>query len=346
VETNEINQDILPLDDISIRNDIRIFIIQGDVFNISASALDNFIQYHKMFNYDITSLVSDIPNKEYYDININTCVVKTKILKSHLSGNSININDIYKYPLDSGERVYLRCTTWQGFDLTRINTNIHFSNAVSLMKHKINSQHMENGVIIIDPQTAYIDYSVTIEPGVVIHPNVTITGNTHISEGCVIGSNSSLNNMRLGAYCNVQYSVLTDSVIGGGTSVGPFAYVRPNSDIGTNCKIGDFVEVKNSRIGDGSKASHLTYIGDSHVGSKVNFGCGTVTVNYDGKNKHQTTIGDDVFIGCNANLVAPVNIENGAFIAAGSTITDSLPNQALGIARGRQYTKLNWNRPK
>ena len=140
----------------------------------------------------------------------------------------------------------------------------------------------------------------------------------------------------------MQYSVAVDSVVGDNTNVGPFAYIRPNSRIGNNIKIGDFVEIKNAVIDDGTKVAHLTYVGDADVGKRVNFGCGTVVVNYDGISKHRTTIEDDCFIGCNSNLVSPVTIEKGAYTAAGSTITDRVPENALAIARARQVNKDGW----
>ena len=133
-----------------------------------------------------------------------------------------------------------------------------------------------------------------------------------------------------------------DSNIGDNSTVGPYAYIRPNSVIGKNVKIGDFVEVKNSVIDEGTKVSHLTYIGDSDVGKNINFGCGTVTVNYDGKNKFRTTIEDDAFIGCNTNLIAPVTVKKGSYIAAGSTITKEVPEDALAVARARQQNILGW----
>ena len=139
-------------------------------------------------------------------------------------------------------------------------------------------------------------------------------------------------------------SVLLDAKVKSFTTVGPFAYLRPNSCIGEHCRIGDFVEIKNSNIDDGTKVSHLTYVGDSDVGKCVNFGCGTVTVNYDGKNKYRCKIGDEVFIGCNTNLVAPVEVESRAYTAAGSTITKKVPADSLAIARARQENKEGWRK--
>ena len=137
---------------------------------------------------------------------------------------------------------------------------------------------------------------------------------------------------------------MMQSTVDENTKIGPFAYIRPNSKIGKNIKIGDFVEIKNATIDDGTKVSHLTYVGDADVGKKVNFGCGTVLVNYDGKNKYRSTIEDNAFIGCNTNLVSPVKVEKNAFIAAGSTITDDVPEETLAIARARQVIKYGWKK--
>ena len=149
--------------------------------------------------------------------------------------------------------------------------------------------------------------------------------------GCTVGDRTTVN-----------ASQGTDSIIGEDTTVGPFAYIRPGCTIGSHCRVGDFVELKNSVIGDGTKISHLTYVGDSDVGKRVNFGCGTVTVNYDGNHKYRTTIGDDVFLGCNTNLIAPVTVEDGAYTAAGSTVTEDVPADSLAIARARQVNKPGW----
>ena len=206
----------------------------------------------------------------------------------------------------------------------------------------INIALMQSGVVIIDPDNTYIEAGVKIGKNTVVQPNCHLKGDTQIGEGCQIGPNSIIEDCTIGNETTVLSSVLTKSKVGSNTSIGPFAYIRPNCEIGNKIKVGDFVEVKNSKIADGTKISHLTYVGDSDVGSNVNFGCGTVTVNYDGEHKHRTVIGDNVFIGCNANLVAPVKINDHAFIAAGSTITDDVESDALAIARARQVVKSGW----
>lgn len=207
---------------------------------------------------------------------------------------------------------------------------------------QINQKHLDNGVTFIDAETAYIDEDVTIGKGTVIYPNVILKGNTKIGEDCLIGMTSRIENSVIGHKVDIQSSVILDSSVGDETSVGPFAYLRPGSKIGKKCKVGDFVEVKNATFGDGTKSAHLTYIGDADVGSGVNLGCGVVFVNYDGTNKYRSQVGDDVFIGCNTNLVSPVNVGDGAYIAAGSTVTKDIPADALCVARERETIKEGW----
>ena len=173
-------------------------------------------------------------------------------------------------------------------------------------------------------------------------PGTILKGNTKIASGAVIGPNSLLENAVVGEGSTVNASQVYDSTIGRNTNVGPFAYIRPHCVVGDDIKVGDFVELKNSTIGDGTKISHLTYVGDTDLGKRINLGCGTVTVNYDGKNKYRCTVGDDSFIGCNTNMIAPVTIGKGSYVAAGSTITDDVPEESLAIARARQTNKPGW----
>lgn len=202
--------------------------------------------------------------------------------------------------------------------------------------------HMEKGVEFVDINTAYIDESVEIGEGTLIGPCVTLEGKTVIGKNCRIYQNTRIKDSVIDDGVEITSSVVLESSIGEKTKVGPFAYLRPNSRIGKECKVGDFVEVKNSTFGDGTKASHLTYIGDSDVGNNVNMGCGVVFVNYDGTNKYRCTVGDGAFIGCNSNLISPVTVESGAYVAAGSTVTDNVPEDALCIARARQTNIDGW----
>lgn len=205
-----------------------------------------------------------------------------------------------------------------------------------------NLSYTDQGVVFIDAGTVYIDEGVRIGAGTVIYPCVVIEGDVEIGENCVIGQNTRIKDSSIGDDTTVQSSVILESRVGSGTSVGPFAYLRPGSDIGDGCKVGDFVEVKNSKMGDGSKAAHLTYIGDSDVGERVNLGCGVVFVNYDGSKKYRSVVEDDAFIGCNVNLVSPVHVGKNAYVAAGSTITSDVPDGALYVARARGKSLEGW----
>ncbi len=207
---------------------------------------------------------------------------------------------------------------------------------------KRNLELTEKGVSFIDPETAYIDEDVSIGRGTLIGPCVVLEGSTTIGEDCFIGQNTRIVDSTIGNATTVQSSVILESRVGSETSVGPFAYLRPNSTIGDRCKVGDFVEVKNSSMGDGAKASHLTYIGDSDVGRDVNLGCGVVFVNYDGSRKYRSVVDDGAFIGCNSNLIAPVHVGEKSYVAAGSTITEDVPDGALYVARSRGKTLRDW----
>lgn len=203
-------------------------------------------------------------------------------------------------------------------------------------------RHLERGVDILDVDSVYIEEDVEIGAGSFIGPSTVLKGKTRIGKNCYIGQNSRLEDAVIGDETHIECSVILESEVGSKANIGPFAYIRPGSRVGSNTKVGDFVEIKNSVFGDGSKVAHLTYIGDTDVGKNVNFGCGVVMVNYDGTHKHRSTVGDSSFIGCNSNLVSPVSIGDGAYIAAGSTVTEDVPADALCIGRSRQENKEGW----
>ena len=223
-----------------------------------------------------------------------------------------------------------------------VNSRVELSIAEDILKKRINKKHMENGVTIIDINNTYIGADVEIEQDVIIYPGNVIEGNTKVGYNTVIYPNSRIKDSIIGKNVEIQSSVVLESTIGNNTTVGPFAYIRPESTIGDKVRIGDFVEIKKSTIGDETKVSHLTYIGDAEVGSGCNFGCGTVVVNYDGKSKNKTIIGDNSFIGCNTNLISPVEVKNNTYIAAGSTITSEVPEGALAVARAKQVNIEGW----
>lgn len=214
-----------------------------------------------------------------------------------------------------------------------------FGGIISVLQNGINLKHIKNGVLFIDKKSVYIDEDVEIANGTVIYPNCFIKGKTSIGKDCVIYGTTYIDNCKIFDNVNIVSSSLKDSVIKSNCSIGPFSYIRPNSEIGENCKIGDFVEIKNSIIKDNTKASHLAYVGDAEVGENCNIGCGVVFCNYDGKKKHKTIVKDNVFIGSNCNLIAPVEISDNSFIAAGTTVTDNVPQNAFCIGRSRQLNK-------
>lgn len=220
--------------------------------------------------------------------------------------------------------------------------NLHEYEALEEQRLKRNLAYMEAGVKFIDIKMAYIDENVSIGKGTVIYPCAVIEGDVTIGEDCVIGQNTRIIDSVIGDGTTIQSSVITGSKVGSNTNIGPFAYLRPGSDVGNDCKVGDFVEIKNSKLGDGTKAAHLTYIGDSDVGERVNLGCGVVFVNYDGRKKCRSVVEDGAFIGCNSNLVSPVHIGKEAYIAAGSTVTDNVPDSALYVARERGKSIEGW----
>ena len=203
-----------------------------------------------------------------------------------------------------------------------------------------------DGVEIWDFDSCYVSPFSEVAAGAVLMPGTILKGSTSIGPGAVIGPNSLLENATVGAGSTVNASQVYDSVIGKNTNVGPFAYIRPGCTVGDDIKVGDFVELKNSTIGNGTKISHLTYVGDTDLGQRINLGCGTVTVNYDGKHKYRCTVEDDCFIGCNTNMIAPVTIGKGSYVAAGSTITEDVPEESLAIAREKQTNKPGWARQR
>lgn len=223
-----------------------------------------------------------------------------------------------------------------------INDLYSISIAEKYLRDSINKSHMLSGVSMVNPETITIGHNVIIEEGVWIYPNTSIIGNSVIKKGAIIGPNSEVRDSFIDEGAEIRHSLVIDSRVGKKTTVGPFAHLRGHANVGDHNRIGNFVEVKNSTTGYDTKAAHLAYIGDAEVGERVNFGCGSITVNYDGVKKHKTIIGNDVFIGCNVNMVAPINISDNVFIAAGSTVTKDIPKGSLAIARNQQINKEDY----
>lgn len=223
-----------------------------------------------------------------------------------------------------------------------INDRVDLAKANQWLKLHVNNKHMMNGVTIVDPNKTYIDVDVVIGEDSTIYPNVHIQGNCVIGKNVQILPNSFIRNAIVEDDVVIDSSKVVESKVGKGTTLGPMSHLRNNTEIGENCRIGNFVEFKNSQFGDGSKCAHLTYIGDADFGKKINVGCGVVTVNYDGKNKFRTTVKDGAFIGSNCNLIAPVSVGENALLAAGSTITDDVEDGDMGIARCKQSNKIGF----
>jgi bifunctional UDP-N-acetylglucosamine pyrophosphorylase/glucosamine-1-phosphate N-acetyltransferase len=230
-------------------------------------------------------------------------------------------------------------------ELRGINTRKELAELVKSVRARKNDELMSGGVTLIDPDRTYVDLDVTVGKDVTLYPMVTLEGATFIGEGSVIHSGTRIANSIIGAEIEIlEGCVITDSEVGRGSTIGPCAHLKGNTVIGERCRVGNFVEIKKSTLGNGSKAAHLAYLGNATIGQKVNIGAGVITCNYDGVHKHATIIEDDVFVGTDSQLIAPVRIGRGAYIAAGSCITEDVPPEALGIARSRQTIKEDWVR--
>ncbi len=352
-------------------------ILLGDMPLIDETIIDKAIASHETFENDLTIVTANFEDPEGYgriirdkygrveaiveeadctenqrqinEINTGLYVVDNALLfrtlrrieKSERKGEYY-LTDIVELLRDEhqvGTYAIREATKVMG-----VNDLYAISIAEKYLRDEINRRHMLNGVSMINPETITVGHNVTIEGNVTIMPNTTITGNSTIKEGAVLGPNTEVHNGVIHRDVTVRHSLVYDSIVNDRTTVGPFAHLRKNANIGRDNRIGNFVEVKKSSTGANTKASHLAYIGDAETGSRVNFGAGSITVNYDGVEKHETCIGDDVFIGCNTNLVAPLSVEDNVFIAAGSTVTDDVPQGALAIARNRQINKADYAR--
>lgn len=360
-----------------IDEDSDVLILCGDTPLLQSEMLDELIQYHSSSNNDITLATCNLDDPSGYgriyrendkikkivehkdctqeqlkisEINTGVYIFKGATLKNTLSKITNNnskgeyyLTDTIEIALNEGLKVNsIIFDNYKQFN--GINTKLQLHEATEILRQSINNKHMEDGVIFADSKTAYIGKDVKIGRDTTIMPNVTIFGKTTIGEDCTIGANTQLTNMLIGDNVSILNSICLDSKVSNNCNIGPFAYIRPNCELDENVKIGDFVELKKAKIGKNTKANHLTYIGDAIVGENVNFGCGTITVNYDGKNKFVTTIEDNAFIGSNANLIAPVTISKNAKVAAGTTVTKKVPENALAIGRVRQDNKENFIR--
>ena len=354
----------------------EVVILNGDTPLITAETINKAIEYHKNNDNQATVITAILDDATGYGriVRDNDGSVLKIVEQKDASEEEKKINEVNSgmYVFDAQSLVYaldkITPNNAQGEyyltdtleillsagkkiggyaisdndEIRGINDRVQLNEAEKIMQKRINEYHMRNGVTMRNPESVYIEDGVEIGNDTEICQNVTIKSGTKIGSDCVIGSGSMLDRAVIHDGVDVLSSVILESEVDEGTHVGPFAYIRPNCHVGKEVKVGDFVELKNSNIDDGTKISHLTYIGDSDVGKWVNFGCGTVTCNYDGKKKYRTTIGDDCFVGCNTNFVSPINVGDGVYIAAGSTITEDIPENSLSIARARQVNKEGW----
>jgi len=357
-------------------NEGTTLVLTGDTPLISKNTVSSLVSYHNAQGFSGTILTAEFDNPYGYgrivrdgfgnvvrivehkdatseeiairEINSGIYCFDTKELMSALEcikNNNVQeeyyLTDVIEIMKNSGLAVGAYIVD-DPLEIMGINSKVQLAEAAKVMRKRILDRLMLEGVTIMDPDSVFVDSDVVVGRDTIMYPGTILEGRTVIGEDCIIAPNSRCVNAVIHDRVQVMNSVILDSEVCSGAKVGPFAYIRPESVIGENAKIGDFVEIKKSIIGNGTKVPHLTYVGDAEIGKNVNLGCGTITVNYDGKVKHKTIIGDNVFVGCNANLVAPVKINNDAYIAAGSTIIEEVPEGSLAIARERQVNKEGW----
>lgn len=281
------------------------------------------------------------------EVNASCYCVRTQLLMELLpkletanAQGEYYLTDIIRLINEWGGTVATYTAPWE--ECLGVNDRVQLAEASHLLYNRTANQLMRDGVTIMDPANAYIDPQSVIGRDTIIYPGVVIENGCEIGENVILYPGSRLNHARIGSGTEVQNTVMLDAEVGGDCHIGPYAYLRPGAKVGSHCRIGDFVELKNCTIGDGTKVSHLTYVGDADFGSDINVGCGVVVVNYDGKDKFRSTVGDGAFIGCNTNLISPVDVGPGAYIAAGTTITDDVPADVLAIGRARQTIVSGW----
>lgn len=279
-------------------------------------------------------------NASVYCFRLDKLLSALPRLKNENNQHEYYLTDVVGILCGDGDRVLPVTVSMES--CMGVNDRAQLSQVERVLRRRINENWMRSGVRLIDPEATYIDADVRIGRDTTIYPGCVLQGETQVGEDCTLYPNCRLNNARVGDGSTVESSVLLNCSVGCGTTVGPNAYLRPGAQVGDHCRIGDFVEIKNSVIGDGTKVSHLTYVGDADLGKGINLGCGVVFSNYDGKNKYRSSVGDGAFIGCNVNLVSPVHVGEDAYIAAGSTITKDVPAGALAIARSRQGNLSGW----
>ena len=342
------------IDDEMINNLIKAHLKNDNDLTVGVHYVDNPKGFGRILrdeNLNVVRVIEDrdasAAEKKIREVNSGIYCVNNKLLFEAISQTS-NENARHEYYLSDIVRILAsnhKVDTYtfdDSFKLNGINDLPTLAMFEEDLKREINLKHMMNGVYLMNPDTIVISPDAKIGSGTTIYPGCMIMGNTKIGKNCVVGPYTETMNAVFEDNVTCKQSVVYDSKILSGATVGPFTHLRMNSTVGVNDRIGNFVEMKNSTLGEKTNVAHLTYIGDTTCGSHVNWGCGTVTVNYDGKNKHKTIIGDNVFIGCNTNLIAPIKVASDSFIAAGSTVTYNIEQGEFVIARTRQEAKRGY----
>lgn len=359
-----------------IDRDGNVLVLCADTPLITAESLTALIDYHIENNNAVTVLTANVDNpfgygrivrddagnfekiveekdaddeeKKICEINSGMYCYKSEFLKEYLD-KLTNDNSQREYYITDLIEMAVRDKLGAGAfviednrEIMGVNNRIQLSEAQKVMNRRIAERHMMNGVTVVNPDDVYIEDDVVIGNDTEVWSGAVIKGNTAIGSGCVIGKDTIIEDSIIGDRVDILKSVIKESKVGSDTTVGPFAYLRPKTQVGKECRVGDFVEMKNAIFGDGSKASHLSYIGDADVGENVNVGCGVVFSNYDGVNKFRSTVGDRAFIGSNVNLIAPVTLEDDAYVAAGTTVTVTVPEGSLCVGRSREILEEGW----
>ncbi len=358
------------------KGDGTVLILAGDTPLLTHQTLSEFVQVHQKEKQSASVLTAILPDptgygrvvrgedgqilkiveekdasemeKEIDEINTGVYLFELplirdviKNLKSNNAQNELYLTDVIGLINAAGKKAYAVLSN----DYTEtlgINDRAQLAEVSAIMRDRINNLHMLNGVAIVDPANTWIDHGVEIASDVVIYPGCAISGKTVIKTGAVIGPRTTLEDCIVEEGAKVVESNCTESKIGKDAKVGPFTYLRKGSVLASESKAGAFVEIKNSTVGEGTKVAHLSYVGDAEIGKESNIGAATIFVNYDGERKHKTTVGDHVRIGSDTMLVAPVNVGDGAYTAAGSVISEDVPAGAIGIGRARQVNILGW----